>query len=129
MPAKFYLHENKVGIELQLTGNVTGQEMISINKEACKYLDCRFQIWNFLNANTVNISAAEMHQIAIHDNSVSAYMKTEKVALVGNKEVLEGVGEMYETFSNLWVGRPKQYVSRFFTSMKDANEWVYLHDK
>jgi len=63
-------------------------------------LGCISQVWNFLEAVSVDVSPEEIHRIAMQDRGYSLKMKVEKAAIVGSEAVLRGFGEIYEIFSD-----------------------------
>lgn len=129
MPSAIQVNSDQTRIEVSLSGNVTGKEIIFINDELSNYIECISQIWNFLEAKTLKILPEEMHQIALQDRTLSLNSKIQKVAIVGKADVLHGLDEIYEIISGLWVGRPNHFISRTFTSMKEANEWIHIDEE
>lgn len=107
-----------------LSGDVTGEEIIALNGALARYPDHVYHLWNFLGASKLTVSVEQMHEIARMDRSSGYTSRTKKVAVVGDRRLLDGVYEMYELFSREWVGRPNGYLSRRFENMDSAYAWI-----
>jgi len=117
------------GINLTFSGLVTGREIISTNEEILsKYPECRYQLWNLLDADSLQVSPEELHTIALQDRSLSIRAHIKKVAIVGNPKIIESLASSYEVFSKSWVGRPNHFVSQTFSDISVAMDWISSDD-
>ena len=125
MPHTILINSEQNRVVIQFSGNITGTELIDINGELIKNTGFISRIWDYLRADNIKISLEDMHKIAIQDSSLSQKSKLQKVAIVVTKELARGLDEMYEQFSKDWVGRPHYFESKTFSSINEANEWVF----
>ena len=124
MQSKIQVSPDHTLLEVHLSGNVTGQELISLYDKVSNEVECVAQIWDFLGADSIEISNTEMHQIAGVSRRLSSKSKIQKQAIVGHRETLRGLDEMYDLISDKWVGRPNHFVSRTFGTLLEAYDWV-----
>ena len=128
MPYTIHLNSDQTRVVIQLSGKVTGKEIIAINDNLIKNTNCVSQIWDFLKTENVDISIKEIHNIAMQDRFLPDSSILKKVAIVATKEISKGLDELYEHFSLNWVGRSHNFKSESFTSFNEANEWVYNNE-
>ena len=128
MPHTILINSEKTRVIIQLSGNITGTEIIAINGELIKNTGFISQIWDYLSADNIEISLEDMHKIAIQDSSLSPKSKLQKVAIVVTKELARGLDEMYEQFSKDWVGRPHRFDSQTFRTLDEAAEWILSNE-
>ena len=116
--------DNPFGVVVTCTGIITGEEIIKANKEVSKCKKCVYQLMDFTEVETINVSLEEIHKIAIQDNAIDEHYDLIKIALVGNISTLKQLLESYELFSGKWVGRKKPYETRLFNLVSEANDWI-----
>lgn len=129
MSSTIQINSDHTRVEVHLSGNITGKEVTSIYEEVASYPDCVSRIWNFLAANTINTTPAEIHHIAGQSRTLSINSKIQKQAIVGSSEKFHGLHELHHLFSDKWVGRPNSFISHTFASMNQACEWVHSDEK
>jgi hypothetical protein len=124
MPVEVQIKTNPDGIVFVYSGTVTGQEIIDVNEEVKDLADCVYQLSDFRAIDGVRMSPKEMHKIAIQDCSIPLHYKLEKMAIVGNQQRYARLTDMYYTFAEIWVGKQRQYETRVFETIEEANEWL-----
>jgi len=124
MTIHFNYESDPIGVFAVCTGVVTGAEIISANEEVSKCDECVYHLLDFSSAIKIDISLEEMHKIAIQDNSIRKSAALEKIAMVGDLNMLEKTFKEYEQFSRDWVGRNKPYVTKLFQNINEARDWI-----
>ena len=113
-----------------MSGRVTGTEILGTNLELYEYKQQHpdtmivYEMWNFLGAISVTISPQEMHEVALQDHAHAQASDIKKVAFVADPALAPGLFDMYEVYSEKWVGRPNNFLSRMFSTKEDAYTWL-----
>ncbi len=115
-------------LHVRVSGMVTGAELVAINADAAVQLDCRFQLWEFIDIESISVSPDEMHTLARQDWTCSLNSQLEKVALVGKAADLKPILDFYELYSKHWVGRPNDFLSEQFDTPAEALAWFSATD-
>lgn len=110
-------------LHVRVSGAVTGAELVAINADAAAQLDCKFQLWQFIDIESICVSPDEMHTLARQDWTCSLNSQLEKVALVGEAADLRPILDFYELYSKYWVGRPNDFLSEQFETPEQAMAW------
>jgi hypothetical protein len=126
MPAEILYRKDPEGLVFIYTGDVIGADIIGVNDKIADQKDCTYQISDFSRANSIKISPKELHRIAIQDCSIPEQYKLEKMAIIGNKAKYARLVDLYYTFAEIWVGKQRQYETRTFDTIEEANEWIGL---
>jgi len=125
MPGTIQFDDSDTGVILNMTGMVTGQEIIEINARI--YADdpdkkLRYQIWDFTESVRMEVSPRELDIITRQDRDEAMQNPHQLVALVGSPRQLNGVDISYQIFSQNWVGEGFQSAS--FRTLKEARQWI-----
>lgn len=124
MPIEAKLSQDCVGIVLDCSGVVTGEELVDVNASAAACASCRYQLWDFSKATRVVASADAVHRLAIQDSSIPEWSALEKIAVVGTSESVGDLTRIYELYSTAWVGRRRDYLVRHFAALDQALRWL-----
>lgn len=125
MPGTTHFDDNGTGVILNMTGLVTGQEIIEINARiyaADPDKKLRYQIWDFTESVRMEVSPRELDIITRQDRDEAMQNPHQLVALVGSPRQLNGVDISYQIFSQNWVGDGFQSAS--FRTLKEAHQWI-----
>ena len=125
MPAKIQRENDGEGVLLRMSGLVSGREIIDLNREIYArdpQKKLRYQIWDFTEANRMEVSPEELHIITLDDKEEAAKNPDQLVALVGSPRQLNGVDVSYQVFSQTWIGDGFQSAS--FRSLDEARQWI-----
>lgn len=123
MPHTLHHDTRRNGVTISFTGSVSGEEIIEVNTAMTAQRNLVTQIWDFSEAGTIDVTPQQMHRIALMDSALPPGAALQKVALV-LPVTLRAFGDMYERYSEKWVGRPQGFESRIFSSAGEAREWV-----
>ena len=124
MPIQICYESNPSGVVAKGIDTVTGSEFLTANQELIDCNQCTYQIIDMSEASLFQISMEELHQVAIQDRKINKTYALEKMAIVGDDEIVKDVYQTFEFFSLTWVGRYKPFTSRFFNGLQDARAWV-----
>lgn len=125
MPATIHSENNGEGVLLSMSGLVTGGEIIDLNREIYARdpkKKLRYQIWDFTEANRMEVSPEELHIITLDDKEEASRNPDQLIALVGSPRQLNGVDVSYQVFSQTWIG--DGFTSESFHSLKEARQWI-----
>lgn len=112
------------GVVVRCDGNVTGRELIEVNDLVSTEQAYRYQLWDFSDADSIEVSFEEIHKLAIQDSSIPRDCDLQAVLIVGTQTGLANLADTYETFSLKWVGRQRHYRTEMLTSLPEAREWL-----
>ena len=122
MPATIQNENHGEGVLLSMSGLVSGREIIDLNREIYArdpQKKLRYQIWDFTEANRMEVSPEELHIITLDDKEEAAKNPDQ---LVGSPRQLNGVDVSYQVFSQTWIGDGFQSAS--FRSLDEARQWI-----
>lgn len=125
MPGTIRMENNNQGVLLAMRGLVSGREIIDLNREIYArdpLKKLRYQIWDFTEANRMEVSPEELHIITLEDKEEAALNPDQLVALVGSPRQLNGVDVTYQIFSQTWIGDGFQ--SESFRNLREARQWI-----
>lgn len=123
MPHELLFSEDQSRVDIRFSGDATGEEIFQVNDQLTAHPTVRVQVWNFLGAESITISASQMHGIALQDKSVSVSSPLEKVALL-IPDRHRRLSDMYLRYSQDWVGRQLDFETRRFVTTAEAEEWI-----
>ena len=112
------------GVIVRCDGIVTGKELVEVNDTVSHELGQRYQLWDFTDADFVQVSFDEIQKLAIQDSSIPRDCELQAVLIVGSSRSLENLTDTYETFSKRWVGRQRQYKTEMFETLSEARNWL-----
>lgn len=123
MGFQIYGENDGLGVLVVWDGSVNGGEAIEANSQIYerdpdgKYC---YQIWDFSDADVLDVSAEELRVVVMQDYANSQINPEQIVAVVGTDTVLKGLDDLYRSFIGAWT----QFESKTFASVDDAREWV-----
>ena len=120
MPHETIIEEN--GIYWRIYGILSYGEFFLINKETWNrsdWSDMKYQITNFLDVDTVEISKEKVTLIAHMDSASSQSSHKMKVALVADQDdILELCTDYIEAL------KPGDWEAKIFGTLEEARAWV-----
>jgi hypothetical protein len=115
------------GVIVRCDGVVTGKELVEVNDLVATEPGQRYQLWDFSNADCVDITLDEIQKLAIQDSSIPKESNLQAVLIVGKQHSLLQLADTYETFSSKWVGRRRNYKTEMLPTMPEAKKWLRDH--
>lgn len=124
MTVQIIKERDPVGAHVVHTGDVTGKEIVEINGKLANNSTFTYQLVDFTGTDKLDISSDEMHSIALQDKFIPETSQLTKVAIVGRKEILNNIDQIYHVYSGVWLGRTKKFESQTFRSLAEARQWI-----
>ena len=116
------------GVVIAWKGRVTGKELLCAN-EAMYAQDpnniLKYQIWDYSNADSIEVTADELRDLAFQDFAVSSHNPGQIEATVVTHQLWAEIDHLYENYTKIWTG----FKSKVFLSISDARKWVAEVDR
>jgi hypothetical protein len=122
MPHAIANEANDLGVVINLSGLVTGDDIFHINEELMSdphFIQWRYQIWNFSKVAKVDASLDQMRLFAIQDAFAARKNPRLKIAIILPKFGRSGSDRAFHTMEKVWGA----YESRSFEGLDEARAW------
>jgi hypothetical protein len=123
MPHQVSTEANAAGVVISFSGAVSGSEVVDLNGRLASeesFSKCRYQLWDFSAATSLDISIEEIRAISLQDIAASAHNPNLKTAIVGHPSLFGGKDEIFLIFEEVWTA----YKPKFFPDVASAKEWL-----
>ncbi|HSG98516.1 MAG TPA: STAS/SEC14 domain-containing protein [candidate division Zixibacteria bacterium] len=110
------------GVRWTYSGCVTDQEAIQSNLDIYddeRFESIRYQLVDMLQVETFDVSGATIREISHMDREQRPRNPNIKVAFVTTKQVIYGMGRMYEM-----AGGMEAWETKVFETLGEAREWL-----
>jgi hypothetical protein len=123
MPSQISYEGNGSGVVVTWAGVVCGEELKKVNE--CIYAEAeleklRYQIWDFTEADRVNLSYEDIRELAMRDREAAEVNPDIVVAIVGKRTLFVGFDALFHVYEQEWSG----FKSRSFETLAEARKWV-----
>ncbi|MBO6576128.1 MAG: hypothetical protein JJ896_09230 [Rhodothermales bacterium] len=112
-----------LGCVVTLSGSLTAADLFAANLslyEADPDGRLRYQIWDLTRANSLTVSASDLHELAAQDGEASEEAPGQLVAICGPTGVLRGANELY----SMYADEMTDFKTETFSSVSRARLWV-----
>jgi hypothetical protein len=117
-----FLHGG-VSVHRIASGDVTGQDFVAADNELLAMPEqlarCRYVIMDFTSISRMNISGADVRQIADLEQRMAAVQPHVTVAIVAPTDVAFGMSRMWEV-----LAEKTGWETMVFRTRPEAEEWV-----
>ena len=123
MPHDVSHESNGLGVVITLSGVIEADEIYKIDlqlKSDELYLQQRYQIWDFSNAEELNISFDDIRDFAIQDGIAACKNPNQRIALIPRKSSHSDLDQMFHILEGVWS--PNE--SKTFWDVDTAREWA-----
>ena len=123
MPGKIVYENQGKGVVIIWNGSISGEGLKMVNTQI--YTEgglekLRYQIWDFTNAEGLEITGQDLRHLAIQDKVASETNPKQIIAIVGNNELFRGYDRLFHIYESVW----SEYKSKTFSSMVEARKWI-----
>lgn len=123
MSHKLSRESNGIGLVVTLSGIVEGDEidklLDQINSED-SFLQLRYQIWDFSQAEDLNISIDQVQDFAMKTAIASGKNPKQRIAIIPRKTSHNVLGKTFNTFDKVWG----DFESKSFRDFDIAMDWA-----
>ena len=117
------LNIESLGIVISLQGAVTGEEIFRLNRliiEDERFSGWRYQIWDFSDIETIEISFDQLRSFVFQDSVASKKNPHHRIAIITRNAAYSGLDSVFHLLAAEWGG----YASKTFRSVRTARKWV-----
>lgn len=110
------------GVQWIYTGIVTGTDMLRSNIEVYgdeRFDDMRYQLVNFLNAESFDMTTEEVKEIAYRDKVAARSNPRVNVAVVATNDVIQALTRLYAEYSG-----SSPWKTELFETVEEAKKWL-----
>lgn len=111
------------GVRVIGEGIVSGEDLLEANAQMYsspqEIMSCNFQIIDFTNVNTLNLSNDEVEKLIAQDGEASKLNPNLKIAVVAKEDNIYSIMQMWQSFTV-----HEAYKSAVFRKLEDACKWV-----
>ena len=123
MPGKIVYENQGEGVVIIWGGSISGEGLKMVNAQI--YTEggsekLRYQIWDFTNAEGLEITDHDLRDLAIQDKIASETNPKQIIAIVGSIELFRGYDRLFHIYEGVW----SDYKSKTFRSMVEARKWI-----
>lgn len=116
-------YEPPDGVRVIGEGTVSGEDLLEANAQMYsspqEVKSCNFQIIDFTNVNTLNLSNNDVEKLIAQDSEASKLNPNLKIAVVAKEDNIYSILKMWQSFT-----AHEAYKSAVFRKLEDAFEWV-----
>jgi hypothetical protein len=123
MSGEFELAAEADGCVVRLRGVINGSLLDDANNALyAADPDSRFrwQLWDFSGVDRLEVSAEELHQLAVDDHEATASNPCQRIAIVGAQSQLAGADRLYGIYASAWT----EFETETFETFDDARAWL-----
>ena len=115
MPHDVSRESNGLGVVITLSGVIEADEIYKIDlqlKSDELYLQQRYQIWDFSNAEELNISFDDIRDFAIQDGIAACKNPNQRIALIPRKSSHSDLDQMFHILERRESKRVENFLGR-----------------
>ena len=123
MPGKIVYENQGKGVVIIWNGSISGEGLKMVNEQIYaegRLEKLRYQIWDFTNADDLQITEHDLRNLAIQDKTASEKNPNQIIAIVGSGELFNGYDRLFHIYEGVW----SEYKSKTFSNMVEARKWI-----
>jgi len=123
MPHKLINEPDGLGVIIYFTGIIEAEEINNLHTQLKSdelFLQSRYQIWDFSNAEKLNISIEHLRHFAQQDAIAAKQNPNLKIAIIPRKSTHKGLDRTFHILEGVWGA----YESKTFWDVNTAKEWA-----
>ena len=123
MPYNLQNEPSGLGVLISFFGFVKGDEIYDLNEKLLlnkSFSEWRYQIWDFSNIESSEISLDQVKKFAIQDSVAAQKAPNQRVAIIPPRYRRSHLDRVFHIYEEIWGG----YESKSFSDIDSAREWA-----